>query len=66
MPETTATKRLNRQLAGTGIQLHPTQTKMRIENEDGVFIGYARSAKAAVRKYLPNGCGGKGHALPCH
>jgi hypothetical protein len=51
--------RLNRLIAGTGYQFLQTRTKVRIENECGDFLRYSATIKSAIKRYIPNGCGGR-------
>lgn len=51
-------KTLNQIIAGTGYQIYPKKTKIRVENESGDFLFYSRNIFAALKKTIPNGCGG--------
>jgi hypothetical protein len=51
---------LNKYVAGTGYQFFKTPAQVRVENEDGVFLFYSRSIRAALKRTIPFGCGGTG------
>lgn len=50
-------KTLNAHVAGTGYQFERAKTHVRVVNENGVFISYELSIKAAIHRYIPFGCG---------
>lgn len=50
----------NKFVAGMGYQFFPVKTKthsdrIRVENEDGVFLAYSENIITALKKYLPFG-----------
>ena len=56
---------LNKAIAGTGYQFHPTRTRKcrkvcrwRVENECGDLLFYTRNIFITLKKLIPYGCGG--------
>lgn len=49
----------NKAIAGTGFQMFPEVGRVRIENEDGDFVAFSRHFDSAMRRFVPNGAGGK-------